>query len=343
MAPRHTASPATIGPRFAVASGDVGGSGLIVVVIVAAWALFLVPQWLHRRAAAAARLADRVPDDTSAQEPEDGAEPMVVGAAPAPRGRFGRRVLARAPLTERPAGRFSRRFAGRVGGRFGGRLSGRFVGRFAGRFSGGRGSDPTASAPQRRRRILSLLAVATLLTAAVVLIGSLADLPVPPWLVAVPGGLMVVYLLLLAIVRPGAPRPQVPAEREEGRWHDEPVRRAEAQVPVTVGGSSDTLTASPAAVPSLAEDASAPSESAPARPGDGTWTPVPLPTPTYVTAPRAPRGPRIVRHIDLSNPGSWTAAASAVSVPTPRTSSDDDQVAVGAELFGYEHRRAVGD
>jgi hypothetical protein len=64
---------------------------------------------------------------------------------------------------------------------------------------------------------------------------------------------------------------------------------------------------------------------------------VPVPVPTYVTAPRARRS---VRTIDLSNPGSWTsvgvepagAATAPAAAAVPATHEDD-----------VEHLRAVGD
>jgi len=51
--------------------------------------------------------------------------------------------------------------------------------------------------------------------------------------------------------------------------------------------------------------------------GAGQWQPTPVPLPTYVTAPRAPR---VVSRIDLGCPGAWTAAAQAVGEDTARVS-----------------------
>ena len=180
-------------------------------------------------------------------------------------------------------------------------------------------------AAARRRRILTVLALTTLLATAVVGVGALADLPVPTWIVAVPGTGMVGYLALLAIMRPGAP----------------PRRRAVEELPAqqthaaqTDLAATDAVAGAPHAEPAVAGGA----ESIPAevQAAERTWTPVPLPTPTYVTAPRARRS---VRTIDLSNPGSWTASpepAATPAAPAPRESEEHED-------YPVEHRRAVGD
>ncbi|MEU3570493.1 hypothetical protein AB0E96_19035, partial [Kitasatospora sp. NPDC036755] len=48
--------------------------------------------------------------------------------------------------------------------------------------------------------------------------------------------------------------------------------------------------------------------------GPDSWEPVPVPLPTYVTAPVAPR---VSRGLDLSAPGTWTAGRPAESRKTP--------------------------
>ena len=75
------------------------------------------------------------------------------------------------------------------------------------------------------------------------------------------------------------------------------------------------------------------------------WEPVPVPLPTYVSAPKAPRSVRI---IDLSVPGAWTSAR-LVDSPLDEHeehASDDaaaerDPIVTGEVLV--ERRRAVGD
>ncbi|MDF3302817.1 divisome protein SepX/GlpR [Streptomyces tropicalis] len=51
------------------------------------------------------------------------------------------------------------------------------------------------------------------------------------------------------------------------------------------------------------------------RPGQGdSWDPVPVPLPTYVTAPVAPRA---TSEVDLGAPGTWSSARSGSALPEP--------------------------
>lgn len=343
-----------------------GGSGLIVVVIVAAWALFLVPQWMHRRASAAAHLADRVPDVVDRDDDEH--------SEPAPsRRRFGRRHL-----TRRSPARAARSQRWRVPDWVSRR--GDAAGVETGHSASHRRHLPTdrhaakedvvtpaahssearphrspRTAAARRRRLLGVLAALTLVAALAVGIGALANLPVPPWLVAIPGGLMVAYLVLLAVVRPGArqasrPLPEVSSRHLDDERSDEPGLAGEDHrsrpVPrprelATVGaGPADAAVVAP---PSTFETVQPEGSAEAATPEDSsTWTPVPVPTPTYVTAPRARRA---VRTIDLSNPGSWTAASSSAPRTTigPASAAGDSAEAEAQDEYVVEHRRAVGD
>jgi len=319
MAPRHATSPARRGACRPVAFGRVGGSGLIVVVIVAAWALFLVPQWMHRRASAAAHLADRIPDSEAGGDPVPDGHGTESATARTPR-RFGRRHLVRVTSPE-------------DGGRsWLSRLRLPSVPRLGRRQDDG-GAAPV-SAAARRRRVLIVLAISTLLGAVVVGVGALAGLAIPAWVVAVPGGLMVAYLALLAIVRPGAPRSEAagPALRPDA---DDVVTLAPVTSPqhdaaaLEPGGTGESA-GSVGSVESLESGESV------ADPAGDTWTPVPLPTPTYVTAPRARRS---IRTIDLSNPGSWTASAPSAPEPAAVGAGETGEL----EEYPIEHRRAVGD
>ena len=224
------------------------------------------------------------------------------------------------------------------------------------------------SAAARRRRIVSGLALITLVAALAVAVGTLLSLPVPGWIVALPGGLLVAYLVLLAVLRPGAPSheqwPAAPASVDgpvegSGRGADDRDRlQATDQVPgrATVPSSSrasgpDLVASGALAVVSGDVESQAPEVAGSETAADGsTWTPVPLPTPTYVTAPRARR---VVRTIDLSNPGSWTAQSPAVAAVTAAASPASAEAAPvdgagtrfadGDDEHEVEHRRAVGD
>lgn len=320
MAARHATAPARVGACRAVAFGGVGGSGLIVVVIVAAWALFLVPQWMHRRATAAAHLADRIPQSEVAGDAESEGEQTQVSDSRTSR-RFGRRHLVRTPSTQDTrTGRLARLRLPRLP-------------RPRGRASSS--SPVPVSAAARRRRILVVLAISTLLSAVVVGVGVLVGVSVPGWVVAVPGGLMIAYLALLAIARPGAPR-SVPAAQAQEDVEQDVARLDPAEAP---DGAyvDDAKALEPAPAHGTAALEADESMDAVADPsGEGTWTPVPLPTPTYVTAPRARRS---VRTIDLSNPGSWTAS----TAPEPEPATVGAVETAEYEQYPIEHRRAVGD
>ncbi len=74
------------------------------------------------------------------------------------------------------------------------------------------------------------------------------------------------------------------------------------------------------------------------------WDPVPVPVPTYVSAPKAPRS---VRVIDLTLPGAWTSGR--LDAPVELTAEQEmavvaierDPIVTGEVLV--ERRRAVGD
>jgi hypothetical protein len=67
------------------------------------------------------------------------------------------------------------------------------------------------------------------------------------------------------------------------------------------------------------------------RPGHGdSWDPVPVPLPTYVTAPVAPRA---TPHVDLSAPDTWSAARSSTAGPETGT----DHAGAGHPHETHEH------
>ena len=77
------------------------------------------------------------------------------------------------------------------------------------------------------------------------------------------------------------------------------------------------------------------------------WTPVPVPLPTYVSKPVAPRPAGTV---DLTMPGAWTDAQLATEVPEQRPASAagmgallDDAGAADDQLDAILHPRAVND
>lgn len=204
-----------------------------------------------------------------------------------------------------------------------------------------------ASMAVRRQRVLAVLLALT------VVAGVLAGFAVVPWVAAVPVGLLLIgYLVLLRTY----------ARRAAGTTRSaESSRREEAIAPASLDSASHTVKVNPAPVRRPADPVSADAASpahdvepvaAAAGSPDGRstpapdgflgprlgWDPVPVPSPTYVNAPRAPRA---VRSIDLSADGAWTSgrlvadARAAAAAAVARSSQRDAD--------SEPSRRAVGD
>jgi hypothetical protein len=261
------------------------GSGLILLLIVGAWLVVLVPMALRNSdVTGSLGSVDKFHDamrvlsrrsSTSRADQDDAAD----AGEPSP-GRLAR----------------SRAAAGAVRSR----LSVRRV-------------RPPLSAAARRRRLLLVLLVLSLATLGGGLLGPV-ELLVPHLLVDL---LLVAFLVHLR--RTAAAR----AEREWRSAMARPVRRPVApgapavvvrraaapaqRLPVHVAGIPDRMPARPEPLPvplpgsppgPAALDAQPPA----ARGAQGeAWSPVPVPTPTYLSAPAAPR-----RVVDLTRPGAYS-------------------------------------
>jgi hypothetical protein len=242
------------------------GSGLILLGIVGAWLAVLVPMALRKHDTSLGSVdrfhdAMRVLSRRDAKQ-ERAAARVDAEVEPVPAGRVS---AARARLADRP---------------------------------------PLTPAARRRRLLLALLTVSL-----ATLVGALAG---PLWLLAPH---LVVDLLLAAFVvhlrrtavaraerewrasmsRRAAPRRERPApDVVVAEQPAEPVLR----VPVHVAGVPDVMPARP--LP-LAAPAARYDEPPAARGAQGeAWSPVPVPTPTYLSAPTAPR-----RVVDLTRPGAY--------------------------------------
>lgn len=76
------------------------------------------------------------------------------------------------------------------------------------------------------------------------------------------------------------------------------------------------------------------------RPGHGeSWDPVPVPLPTYVTAPVAPRA---TSDVDLTGPDAWSSARSSSVAPDQEAADTGDVPAGEAEADRAEDRAAEG-
>lgn len=317
-------------------------SGLIYAGIVVMWAAFLVPMWLRRHdeaveaksvdrfSTAMKVLARRMPtaDPEPVKSTNETPSRNVDGLARLRDGLGQRLVSLAAGVRRHHVERGNAERATRVGRR-------------------------PLSLAARRRRVLAVLSAFTVIV--VVLAGS----SVVAWLLVVPPAVLLVgYVAHLRVQARrsadlarsraragGAPLPEVPPSRTvkitpaPSRRHDEPLAP-------TAGSSttSDSRTAAVLETAGILETADATRAAASAAAPDGfagprvAWDPVPVPSPTYVTAPRAPRA---IRSIDLTTDGAWTSgrlvadakAAAAAAVTSPSEAEEDHA----------EARRAVGD
>ncbi|MER7772454.1 hypothetical protein [Kitasatospora sp. NPDC096140] len=311
-------------------------SGLIYAVIVGAWAAYLVPMWLRRqdelnearpterfstairllagRSAlerrAARALGDEPRDDEHSNDGPPGRDEAASGDP-----------AAREP--EPPAERAAERPAP----------------------APQVGVERRARLLARRRRMVTGLFLCFALGAVVAAVAGLAFL----WVPAVPAALLTLYIGHLRKLE--RQRYEVKLDRVRAAQAAERLRKREQQrvpaptadaAPAEAPAGAEPAPATPAEERAarrphlrLAADpeeatVSVPSASAVAEAteheewvdgmrergaaGPDSWEPVPVPLPTYVTAPVAPR---VSRGLDLSAPGTWTAGRPAESRSTP--------------------------
>lgn len=183
---------------------------------------------------------------------------------------------------------------------------------------------PARTAARRRRRVLGVLLVATAATAVACYV-----VPLAWWVLSIPAGLVVLFLVVARLQVARAPRR---ARRTA------PVAQVPAAAP-----RPEPVTAEPVQSRDFSDPDDAPTEvldpvqPAPVASTDGgsLWDPLPVTLPTYVTKARATR---TVRTIDLSGPGVWTSGRQtedeAPAVPEPQQAEPED---------ADERARAVGD
>ncbi|MFE7528295.1 hypothetical protein ACFU7Y_21620 [Kitasatospora sp. NPDC057542] len=309
-------------------------SGLIYAVIVGAWAAYLVPMWLRRqdelnearpteRFSTAIRLLagrsalERRAARALGDEPRDG-EQSNDGPPERDEATSGDPAREPEPPVQRPAERSAPEPRA--------------------------GVERRARLLARRRRMVTALFLSFALGAVVAAVAGLAFL----WVPAVPAVLLTLYighLRKLERQRYEVKLDRVRAAQAAERLRKREQQRAEASAPG--GAPAEAPAAEPAPVARAEERAvrrphlrlaadpeqatvSVPSASAVAEAteheewvdgmrergaaGPDSWEPVPVPLPTYVTAPVAPR---VSRGLDLSAPGTWTAGRPAESRKTP--------------------------
>ncbi|MGW2320013.1 divisome protein SepX/GlpR [Streptomyces sp. NPDC001680] len=204
----------------------------------------------------------------------------------------------------------------------------------------------------RRRRTTVMLFFAFTLGAVVAAVGGLAFL----WVPAVPAVLLSVYIAYLRsqerrrfAYQMDRRRAEVAAQRLRERER-QPRRRASLDTRPGADESEDVSEAeTDTGLAALAADRRALVEQTDhaewvdqqrerqRRPGGDSWDPVPVPLPTYVTAPVAPRASS---DVDLGAPDTWSSARSSAVVPereasrAPAGEADGQAPAAGGNPVG---------
>ncbi|MEW1654521.1 hypothetical protein [Streptomyces sp. NPDC093707] len=305
-------------------------SGLIYAVIVGAWAAYLVPMWLRRQdelnearpterfstairllsgRAAMQRRYDRehgaCPADDAGDERDPDAADDPAGARsfgdPEPAPALPDALTARAqvaPLRPSLAERTKR-----------------------------------AKVLARRRRTITVLFLAFTAGAIAAAVGGLPFL----WTPAVPAALLTSYIIYLRVqerrrftftmdqrkaeaaaqrLREGRPRPRQAADQPPAADHQPDVRADAEPAPEPSRPAAPVHTSGARALVEQTDHAEwVDQQRERSRPATGSWEPVPVPLPTYVTAPVAPRA---TSHVDLDADDAWSSARSSSVPERPR-------------------------
>jgi hypothetical protein len=305
----------------------VSSSGLIYAVIVGAWAAYLVPMWLRRqdelnearpterfstairllsgragmeRRYAKARAGDRddtVGDDTPEEEPGACPESADIRVFATPAAETAEKTGPKPQPHRQPSARGT--------------------------------STARAKLLARRRRTTTALFLAFTTGAVAAALGGLAYL----WAPAIPGILLSLYIGHLrkqerrrfehamdqrkaaeaARQVRNRPRRDSPRPAEAGMATCEPAAPAATQ-------DSSPRTADRRALVEQTDHAEWVDQQQENATSDDGWEPVPVPLPTYVTAPVAPRTPGA---LDLGSPDTWSSArSSAAAGPAADRSAD---------------------
>ena len=283
------------------------GSGAIYAVIVALWAVVLIPMWLRRHDEAnESRSVDRYRGAMRSLSRRTGSSTREVLMPAGDRGSVEISVKGSEAPTTRSAP--SRTAAAR-----------RSVPAPV-----GAGSVPPsvraarAKAAARRRRVLLVLGVLLVLDLALVLLGR-----VPTWSLALP------VLLLVGFVVAARRSLRLQADLDARLARGARLRDHAEQAEADVARRSRRRTSS--ARSAQRADAAAATAVLVDEVDDEGWDAVSEPLPTYVTAPTASRVPRV---IDLTTPGHWGGAAMVEQVQRDRAAADEaffDQTVLDAE------------
>lgn len=281
-------------------------SGIIFVALALAWAVYLIPQALKRHdEAARTRSVDRFSATMrvlARRSPFEEREAQEARVLVSP-SQAHLRAQVRTPVPTRAAAR---------------------------------------TAARRRRRVLLVLLAATAITAATIGGLRLAGIVGPWWSVAVPGGLVLVWLVVCRLQvrrldrvrRPRYEGSLVTPDEEDTVQLDHDALRAAVAVEVDV-----TITqGAPAAEVVHAEQVPAQVAERVEEPASTLWDPLPVTLPTYVSKPRAQR---TVRTIDLTQPGVLSSGRSEDDSRLVAETAEAVRTAA-AEHEQAERQRAAG-
>ncbi len=193
---------------------------------------------------------------------------------------------------------------------------------------------PSASLGQRRRR------TSLVLIGSVLIVFGLGLLSVVPlWLGLVPALLLAGFVVHLRLEQRRADERR---ERQVRRQRELVARAARDEAGIRARVVTTAARSRVDAPADVEVEPQPESESVYDAVADHVWDPVPVPAPTYVNAPKAPRS---VRTIDLTRPGDWTSGRGEVDATAPAASADRDAVVAAeeAEVANEEiaPRRAV--
>jgi hypothetical protein len=174
-------------------------------------------------------------------------------------------------------------------------------------------------ATRRRRRVLGLILVSLLAT-----IGAAAFGVISWWYVAIPGAVLVSWLVACRLMV------RHEQTRDLDAWLHE---AATGELPAIKGG--------PPSVDEFPTDPVDPMDdttSTPAITDPSLWDPMPVTLPTYVGKPAAQA--RSVRTIDLDSTGVWTSGRTDADAVIARQADDDERARKAAQV--EQQRRASG-
>lgn len=255
-------------------------SGIIFVALAIGWAVYLVPKALQREdERALSRPVDTFSDSMRVLGRKPGAGSASTGASA---------TSGAAASEARPATPAGPRYR---------------VSRAAAR-----------AAARRRRRVLAVLLVALLAT-----VGTSWFLVTPWWSTAIPGGLIVAFLVVarLTVRAQQARRFEEHLEEMSGPIEGLPLN-APSIAKATEADLQPELTTEETVT--VSRDELAAQVAAPTTDAGGLWDPLPITLPTYVTKPRAAR---TVRTIELTGQGVTSSGHDAADSALARKAEEE--------------------